>query len=44
VSLLGTDLAPQTNYNAIQRIYEYLSEQKNLVEREDPSMRGRKSC
>lgn len=32
VSLLGTDLAPQTNYNAIQRIYEYLSEQKNLVE------------
>lgn len=32
VCLLGTDLAPQTNYNAIQRIYEYLPLQKELVE------------
>ncbi len=32
VSLLGTDLAPQTNYNSIQRLVEYLPIQKNLVE------------
>lgn len=32
VSLLGTDLAPQTNYNSIQRIAEYLKTQTSLVE------------
>lgn len=32
VSLLGTDLAPQTHYNAIQRIADYLPVQKHLVE------------
>jgi uncharacterized protein (DUF58 family) len=36
VSLLGTDLAPQTNYNAIQRIFEYLPVQKHLVEEGRP--------
>lgn len=32
VGLLGTDLAPQTNYNSIHRIYEYLKVQKHLSE------------
>lgn len=32
VSLLGTDLAPQTHYNAINRIADYLPTQKHLAE------------
>jgi len=32
VSLLGTSLAPQTNYNSIQRIFEYLPSQTALAE------------
>jgi uncharacterized protein (DUF58 family) len=36
VSLLGTDLAPQTNYNSIQRIYEYLKVQKTLRQQGRP--------
>ena len=32
VSLLGTDLAPQTSYNSIQRIFEYMPVQKHLAE------------
>src|SRR5690606_3412440 len=32
VSLLGTDLAPQTNYNSVERIYEYLKTQTRLSE------------
>lgn len=36
VSLLGTDLAPQTNYNSIQRIYEYLKVQKTLHQQGRP--------
>jgi len=32
VSLLGTDLAPQTNYNSVQRIFEYLPVQKQMAE------------
>ncbi len=36
VSLLGTDLAPQTNYNSIQRIFEYLKVQKTLQQKGRP--------
>ncbi len=36
VSLLGTNLAPQTNYNSIQRIYEYLPMQNALAEQGRP--------
>ncbi len=32
VSLLGTDLGPQTHYNAVQRLFEYLPSQTQLAE------------
>lgn len=32
VSLLGTSLAPQTHYNAIRRLYEYLPMQQDMAE------------
>lgn len=36
VSLLGTSLAPQTHYNSIQRIFEYLPLQKQMAETSRP--------
>ncbi len=32
VGLIGTDLAPQTHYNSIQRVYEHLKTQREMAE------------